>query len=385
MTQPEGFQVGGAHLVCRLNKALYGLKQAPRAWFEKLSYTFLSLGFTSAKCDSSLFVKVTAQVTLYALVYVDDVLITGSSKAAITDLIAALNQTFALKDLGHLHYFLGVEVRSTKEGGIHLSQSKYIKDVLLKAKMSDCKPCPTPMTSGLKLSNQGIDEFEDPGLYRSVVGALQYVTITRPEITFCVNKVCQFMHRPLLTHWKAVKRILRYLQGSISFGLHLRSSPCLRLFAFCDSDWGSDPDDRRSTSGHCVFLGPNIISWMSKKQAVVSRSSTEAEYRSMASVVAELQWIRTLLSELHLPLLNVPTVYCDNQSTVLLTSNPILHQRTKHFELDLHFVREKVTQGLVVVHHIPSEEQTADVLTKAVSSSRFPYLRTKLRVEQFNP
>ena len=124
---------------------------------------------------------------------------------------------------------------------------------------------------------------------------------------------------------------------------------------------------------------------MSKKQAVVSRSSTEAEYRSMASVVAELQWLRTLLNELHLPLINVPTIYCDNQSTVMLTSNPILHQRTKHFELDLHFVREKVTQGVIAVHHIPSEEQTADVLTKAVSSSRFPYLRTKLRVEQFNP
>ena len=193
------------------------------------------------------------------------------------------------------------------------------------------------------------------------------------------------MHRPLLTHWKAVKRILRYLQGTISFGLHLRPSTSLHLFAFCDSDWGSDPDDWRSTSGYCVFLGPNIISWMLKKQTVVSRSSTEAEYRSMASVVAELQWLRSLLDELHLPLVKVPTIYCDNQSTVLLTSNPILHQRIKHFELDLHFVREKVTQGLVAVHHIPSEEQTADVLTKAVSSSRFPYLRTKLRVEQFNP
>ena len=123
--------------------------------------------------------------------YVDDVLITGSSKSAITDLVGTLNKTFALKDLGQLHYFLGVEVRSTREGGIHLSQSKYIKDVLFKAKMLDCKPCPTPMTSGLKLSNQGTDEFENPGLYRSVVGALQYVTITKPALAFCVNQVCQ--------------------------------------------------------------------------------------------------------------------------------------------------------------------------------------------------
>ncbi|XP_061337462.1 uncharacterized mitochondrial protein AtMg00810-like [Gastrolobium bilobum] len=327
-----------------------------------------------------MFVSFTATATTYVLVYVDDILITGSNSTAISSLITTLNSTFALKDLGKLHYFLGIEAHSLQTGGLHLTQSKYVSDLLKKANMADAKPMPSPMISGQKLSSTDGSPFRDPVLYRSIVGALQYATITRPDISFSVNKVCQFMHNPLDTHWKTVKRILRYLSGTSSFGLHIKPSSNFHLSAFCDSDWGSDPNDRKSTSGLCVFLGGNLISWSSKKQPVVSRSSTEAEYRCLACTITELMWLRSLLSELRVSLLQVPTVYCDNLSVVLLTANPLFHSRTKHFELDLHFVREKVVNKVVSVTHIPATSQIADGLTKAISNTSFSEFRTKLRV-----
>ena len=188
------------------------------------------------------------------------------------------------------------------------------------------------------------------------------------------------MHQPLQSHWQAVKRILRYLRGTLFHGIHIEPSTQLHLFAFCDADWGFDPDDRRSTTGFCIFLGGNIISWMSKKQASISRSSIKAEYRSLVATVAELTWLKSLLSELQVPLTQAPLIYCDNLSAVLMTANPVSHHRSKHFELDLHFVRENVARKLITVSHIPSHEQTADILTKSISSSDFPYVRTKLGV-----
>lgn len=265
-----------------------------------------------------------------------------------------------------------------------MSQKKYVSDLLHKAKMFDAKAINTPMTAGLKLSGFGSADVFNPQLYRSVVGALQYVTITRPELSYSVNRVCQFMHKPLESHWRAVKRILRYLKGTLDFGLHLQKTPQLDLVAFCDADWASDPDDRRSTSGFCVYLGSNIVSWSSRKQHTVSRSSTEAEYRSLANVVAEITWLVSLLNELRVKLHGKPVVWCDNLSTVQLAANPVLHARTKHVELDLYFVREKVLRKLIEVKHVPALDQAADVLTKPISSSKFPDLRNKLNVKSLS-
>ena len=181
-------------------------------------------------------------------------------------------------------------------------------------------------------------------MYRSIVGALQYVTITRLEISYCVNRMCQFMQNPLESHWKAVKRILRYLSGTLDYGLHLRRSSQLNLVGFCDVDWAMDPDDRRSTSSYCAFLGENLVSWYFKKQHTIFRSSTEAEYRNLTIIVAELTWLTYLLEELRVATTKIPIIWCDNLSTVQLATNPVLHARTKHVELDLYFVREKVLQ-----------------------------------------
>ena len=202
------------------------------------------------------------------LVYVDDILVTGSFSSLIDKLLCFLHSEFALKDLGSLHYFLGIEALRTKSG-LHLRQTRYITDLLHRVSMLDCKPLATPMATGPTLSLYHGTSLDNVTLYRSIVGALQYCTITRPDISFAVNKVCQFMHQPTNYHWLVVKRILRYLKGSLSHGIFLSAALYLSLSAFADSDWASCPNDRKSTSGYYVFLGSCLISWASSKQRVV--------------------------------------------------------------------------------------------------------------------
>ncbi|CAJ2673651.1 unnamed protein product [Trifolium pratense] len=387
MSQPPGFGNGDKSLVCKLHKALYGLKQAPRAWYDRLAQALVSFGFHPSKCDPSLFVYSHQGVTMYVLVYVDDILLTGSSSPILHDLIAKLHSQFALKHMGRPDYFLGIEVRYLPSGNILLTQSKYIRDLLHRANMADAKGINTPMVSSLKLSKFGTDELPDPLEYRSIVGALQYVTLTRPDIAFCVNKVCQFLSRPLLSHWQAVKRILRYLLHTSSHGLLLQPSQAVSKFsirAYSDSDWASDMDDRRSTSGCCVFFGPNLVSWSAKKQTLVARSSAEAEYRALAHTTSEIMWIQSLLMDLRIPI-HTPALLCDNVSAVLIAHNPVLHARTKHLELDIHFVREKVVTKNLTIQHVPGTDQTADALTKPLPTSRFLALRDKLKVFDFHP
>ena len=253
--------------------------------------------------------------------------------------------------------------------------------------MFHVKPVPTPMVSNQSLSNFGSAPFSNTQLYRSIVGALQYATITRLDITYSVNRVCQFMQSPLITHWKAIKRILRYLAGTLHHGLHLQhsSNSHLNITGFCDADWALDVDDSHSTSGYCLFLGPNLVSWHSRKQHTVSKSSTEAEYRSVATLVAKISWLQSLLKELNISSSTTPVIWCDNLSTVYLSANPILHARTKHIEIDLYFVPEKVLQKQIQIHHVPSSDQLADVFTKATPNSRFLTIRAKLSVNQSPP
>ncbi|XP_073058680.1 uncharacterized protein [Primulina eburnea] len=304
----------------------------------------------------------------------------GSNTTEIQALIHRLNSEFSLKHLGDLSYFLGIEVSRPTRDTLFLSQAKYIQDLLSKTKMDKAKSLPTPMISSLKLSTREGDPFEDITLYRSTVGALQYLTFTRPDIAYSVNKVSQFMHHPLHLHWVAVKRILRYLNGTLHYGIHLTANSRLTLTGYSDADWGNDIDDRRSTSGFCWFLGNSPISWHSKKQTVVSRSSTEAEYRSLANATAELLWLKSILSELHIGSTNIPVIWCDNLSTIALSANPVWHSRTKHFELDFFFLREKVISNQMAVRYVPSCDQIADVLTKPLSAVSFTRFRTKLSV-----
>ncbi|XP_025791918.1 uncharacterized protein LOC112873111 [Panicum hallii] len=225
------------------------------------------------------------------------------------------------------------------ESGLFLSQQQYMIEILEWAGMSDCKPCATPVDVNPKLPAAG-DPVSNPPDFRSLAGALQYLTFTRPDIAYAVQQVCLHMHDPREPHLAALKRILRYVRGTLHLGLSLRPSSQFELVVYSDADWAGCQDTRKSTSGYAVFLGDNLVSWSSKRQNTVSRSSAEAEYCAVANAVAEATWIRHLLSELHSPLRKATLVYCDNVSAIYMSSNPVQHQRTNHVEIDLHFVRE---------------------------------------------
>jgi histone deacetylase 1/2 len=226
---------------------------------------------------------------MYLLVYVDDIILISSSDAVADHLVSALSGDFAVKDLGALHYFLGLEV-SRSSAGLTLTQQKYALDLLRRAGMLKCKHATTPMSATDRMSALDGDTLlpDDATEYRSLVGGLQYLTITRPDVSYAVNRVCQYLHAPRTSHWSAVKRILRYICFTASYGLLLQPAPSCALSAFLDADWAGNPDDRRSTGGYAVFFGPNLIAWNARKQATVSRSSTEAEYKAVANATAEL-------------------------------------------------------------------------------------------------
>ena len=281
-----------------------------------------------------------------------------------------------MNDLGELHHFLGMHVQRSS-GGLLLSQEQYMFEILDHAGMADCKPCSTPVDTNPKLSAVDGAPVADPTDFRSLAGALQYLTFTRPDIAYAVQQVCLHMHDPREPHLAALKRILRYIRGTLHLGLLLRPSAQSDLLVYSDTDWAGCPDTRKSTSGYVVFLGDNLISWSSKRQNAVSRSSAEAEYRAVANAVAEASWLRQHLVELHVPLRRTALIYCDNISTVYMSSNPIQHQHTKHVEIDLHFVRERVAIGDVCVLHVPTSSQYADIFTKGLPSSVFKEFRSQ--------
>ena len=382
MNQPQGFEDKQfpTH-VCKLHKAIYGLRQAPRAWFDRLRTSLLRSGFINSKADTSLFFKRHHSKLLLILVYVDDILITGDDPALVHQLIKDLHFEFALKSLGSVNYFLGFEVFRNSTG-IYLHQRKYVLDLLQSTHMLDSKPQDTPMCPSVKLSLDSGVPLEDPTPYRRIVGALQYLTMTRPDISFAVNKLSQYLKSPTTQHWSACKRVLRYLAGTSSLGLCFTRGVPLLLETFTDADWAGNIDDRRSTSGYLVFYGGNLISWSSKKQQVVARSSTESEYRSLALATSEIMWIQSLLTELQLPLSQPPVVWCDNLGASSLASNPVFHARTKHIEIDIHFVRDRVLANQLDVRYVESANQAADILTKPLPLPLFSHFRSKLQLRK---
>ncbi|GJU19839.1 ribonuclease H-like domain-containing protein [Tanacetum coccineum] len=311
MKQPPGYvdPTRPTH-ICRLRKALYGLKQAPRAWYHRFAVFITSIGFVSRKSDNSLFTYHRGNDTIYLLLYVDDIILTASSVGLVHRVISRLSTKFAMTDLGELSYFISIAA-TRSSFGLFLSRSSFARDILERANMRKCNSCTTPADTKSKLSSLGTP-VSNPTLYRSLAGALQYLTIMRPDISYAVQQVCLFMHDPREPHMDALKHILRYLQGTMSQVLFIHPSSVDRLVTYTNAEWAGCPDTRRSTFGFCVFLGDNLVSWSSKRQHVVSRSSAEAEYRGVANVVAEATWLRNLLLKLSCPLQHTTVVFCDN-------------------------------------------------------------------------
>ena len=379
MDLPPGFGRKGETKVCKLHKSLYGLKQASRQWFIKLSGTLKAAGFVQSWADYSLFVRFHSGKFTALLVYVDDVILAGNCLEDIEATESFLSGRFKLKDLGKLKYFLGIEVARSRKG-IVLCQRKYALEVLEDAGYLGSKPCKFPVDQNLTLTQANGELLQDPSQYRRLVGRLIYLTITRPDLAYAVHILSQFMNQPRQPHLNAAHQVLRYIKYSPGQGILLPSSGNLELTAFCDADWARCKDTRRSISGYCIMLGRAPVSWRTKKQGTVSRSSAEAEYRSMASTCCEVTWLRTILHDLHVRQLAPTRLFCDNQAAIHIANNPVFHERTKHIEIDCHVVREKIQRGVVRTAYIGTKDQPADMFTKPLSTMQFGLLLSKLGV-----
>ncbi|CAL2227718.1 unnamed protein product [Prunus armeniaca] len=379
MQPPPGFRRQGERVVCRLNKSLYGLKQASRSWFHKFSHAIQEIGFHQSRADYSLFTKVCDHSFTAILLYVDDMIITGNNEDAIVCLKRFLHTKFRIKDLGPLKYFLGVEVARSKDG-ISICQRKYALDILEEAGLLGAKPAMFPMEQHLKLTPTDGVILKDPTHYRRLVGRLIYLTITRPEIAYSVHILSQFIQQPRKPRLDAVHRLLRYLKIAPGQGLLFPSQGSLILRGYCDADWAGCPTTRRSISGYCVFLGNALIAWKTKEQTTVSRSSAEAEYRSMAAITCELTWLRYLLRNLCIDHSEPATLHCDNQAAIHIAANPVYHECTKHIELDCHTVRERIQRGEIKTTYVQTGKQIADIFTKPLGQAVFRSHLSKLGV-----
>jgi len=288
------------------------------------------------------------------LIYVDDILITGNDPNAIIALKKFLHNQFRIKDLGDLKYFLVMEVSRSKKG-IFISQRKYTLEILKDGGCLGAKPVNFPMEQNVKLSNEG-ELLKDPSPYRRLVGRLIYLIVTHSDITYSVHILSRFMHAPHKPHMEAVMRIFRYLKNNLSQGLFFSSQNDLSLRAFCDLDWGGCPISRKSTTGYCVFLGSSLISWRTKRQKTVSLSLAEVEYRAMTGTCCELSLLRSLLKDLGILHSRAALLYCDNKAALHIASNPAFHERTRHIEIDFHFIHDKIQDGSVATEYVPSIE-----------------------------
>jgi hypothetical protein len=377
MIVPEGVTSPKPNQVCKLLKSLYGLKQASRKWYEKLTSLLIQEGYKQSSSDYSLFTLQSDAHFTALLVYVDDIILAGTSLSEFARIKGILDSQFKIKDLGSLKYFLGLEVAQSKEG-ITISQRKYCLDLLKDSGFLGSKPAATPLDPAVKLHNDSGKPYEDISSYRRLIGRLLYLTNTRPNISFAVQQLSQFLHKPIFAHYNAACRVIRYLKHNPGRGLLFPRHSELQLLGFSDADWAGCIETRRSTTGYCFFLGSSLVSWKAKKQMTVSRSSSEAEYRALSTATCELIWLLYLMKDLNVTCSKPPIIYCDSQSAIHIASNPVFHERTKHLEIDCHLVREKIQQGILRLLPISTDDQLADCLTKALAAPKFNNFISKL-------
>lgn len=379
--QPPGYvKLGNEHKVYKLKKALYGLKQAPRAWYNRIETYFLKEGFQKCPYEHTLFIKTEdGGKMLIVCLYVDDLIYTGNNIEMFGSFKKSMMAEFEMSDLGMMHYFLGIEVVQSSTG-IFISQKKYVREILERFQKKDCNPVNTPSEYGMKLNKDNGGKKVDDTIYKQIVGSLVYLTATRPDIMHAVSVISRYMECPIEIHLLAAKRIFRYLQGTKDDGLFYKRGEKSDLFGFTDSDYAGDSDDRKSTSGYVFMMGTGAVSWSSKKQPIVTLSSTEAEFVAATACACQAIWLKKILKELHFKEDGPTQIYCDSSSAIKLSKNPVLHGRSKHIDVKYHFLRDLTNDGVINHTYCRSEDQIADILTKPLKSPAFQKLRKLLGV-----
>lgn len=390
MRQPPGYASRDhpTSYVCRLRKTLYGLKQSGRRWYQKLVQILVdSLGFTRCEVDQAVFFKREGNSDLtIVVVHVDDCTIAASALSLVMDLKARLREHVEITDLGELHWLLGIEVKREKEKRtISLSQRSYIESIIRRFGFEDSKPISTPMDPNTKISTA-----QSPSTgpqyatmrnipYREAVGALMYAMLgTRPDISFAVTTVSKFSSNPGMAHWEAVKRIYRYLLGTKELWLSY-GGVAKELVGYADAD-GSMSEDRRATSGYAFLVDGGAVSWSTKRQEIVSLSTTESEYIAATHASKEALWLRSLISQVFgpFPLDTATTLFSDNQSAIALSKDHQYHARTKHIDVRFHFIRWVVEDGKIRLIYCPTNDMVADTLTKALPSPKVKHFAVEL-------
>eukprot|EP00253_Pinus_taeda_P003008 PITA_03008 len=333
--QPEGFEVFSSEShVCRLKRALYGLKQAPRAWYTRIDSYFTRFGFSKSEADPNLYQIMVEGKLLIIVLYVDDLILTG----------------------------------------------KYAREILEKFNVHGCKPVDTPLSGGWRKEDATLGEEVHAIFYRQLVGSLMYLVNTRPDICYAVNQLSQAMVKPTKLFWKAGKHVLRYLIATLGYGLWYRQEDEVKLCGFTDPNWAGSPTDRKSTSGGVFSIGSTTVSWYSRKQRSMALSSAEAEDMAASLAACEAIWMRKILDGLFSSHLEPTVIYCDNQSCIKLSANPVFHDRSKHIDIMYHHIGDCVQRRIMLLSYIPTEDQGADILTKALTRSKFEYHRGRIGV-----
>lgn len=384
---PEGFtEESHPEKVWKLKKTLYGLKQSPRCWYLKLHIFLEQAGFIRSNLDHSLYIHPADKVIL--VVYVDDLLIFSECAEQIESVKEKMNSKFKMTDLGELEWFLGMRIlRDRSKKLLWIDQEQYAEKLLEKFGMMDSRPVATPLDPSIRLSNDMCPTTEeerqemDSVPYSSVVGSLMYLMLgTRPDMATTVGTLSRYVSNPGQEHWKAAKRVLRYLRGTTNLSLKFdgNTDNALTLSVWSDADWGGNHDSRKSTTGYLCLLSGAAISWSSKQQPTVALSTAEAEYMALSATTQETIWLRRLLSDIGINTSSPTIIYSDNQGAIALASNPIAHARTKHIDIRHHFVREQVLEETIKVVYCPTNDMVADLLTKGLPSEKHSKFVTEM-------
>lgn len=370
--------------VLKLDKALYGLKQGGRKWYETLCVALADLSFKRAEADYGVFFKHEGPHLIILAIHVDDCLITGDSRLLLDTYKHRIGQKYRLTDLGPVSWLLGIKVlRDLEARTLALSQHSYIDAIITRFNFDDLKPISTPMDPHLQLSKSQCPESASDVArmkrvpYREAIGALMYAAMgTRPDIVFAVSTLAQYSENPGWTHWEAVKRIFRYLLGTRNLSL-VYGGDRNGLEGFVDAD-GASQEHRRAITGYVFIVDGGAVSWASKKQELVTLSTAESEYVAATHAAKEAIWLRRLIGEVYRPLSEPTTLRSDNQSAIALTKDGSYHARTKHIDIRYHFIRYSIEAGSIRLIYCPTDEQTADILTKALPSIKVKHFAVAL-------